>query len=72
MKAFIISASFALLGASAALAQKPLNPVEPGDLRMPEAAANEELNIRAYIELLRSDVKKIQVPDHGRGDAARY
>jgi hypothetical protein len=59
MKTFLITVTFALLGAYAVPAQTPSKAAaRPGGLGKPEGASNEEMNIRAYIELLRTDVKK--------------
>jgi hypothetical protein len=58
MKAILIVAAFALLGA-AAQAQTPSKPgAKAAGLGTSDRASNEDRNIRAYIELLRTDVKK--------------
>jgi len=58
MKRFLI-ATCALLAAAALSAQTPAkSAARPAGLGKTEAASNEETNIRTYIELLRTDVRK--------------
>lgn len=58
MKTILITAVVALCGA-AAQAQTPSKPVAKAvGLGKSEAASNADMNIRAYIELLRTDIKK--------------
>lgn len=58
MKRVLIAVTFALLAAAALPAQTPAKTsLKPAGLGKPEAVSNEETNIRAYIELLRTDVK---------------
>jgi dsDNA-binding SOS-regulon protein len=60
MKTLIIFVAVAVSGAFA-LAQAPSKPlVNPAGLGKSGALSNEELNTRAYIELLRRDVKKLK------------
>jgi len=59
MKTFLISAACLVLAAAALAAQdKPAG--KAAGLGKPGAESNEEMNIRAYIELLRTDVKKFK------------
>ncbi len=58
MKALIVAAALTISGASAsAQAQSASRSAAPG-LGRSQATANEEVNIRAYIELLRTDIRK--------------
>lgn len=58
MNIFTYAAPLALLGASV-WAQTPSKPVaRNASLDKPQTLSSQELNIRAYIELLRTDVKK--------------
>ena len=58
MKTILIAAIIALLGATAE-AQTPAKPAgKAAGLGKSELGSNEDMNIRAYIELLRTDVKK--------------
>ncbi len=59
MRTFVIAATLALLVASAAQAQTQAKPAaNTAGLGKLGAASNEDTNIRAYIELLRTDLKK--------------
>jgi hypothetical protein len=59
MKTFVFAASFALLIASGIPAQTPTKAsAKSASAGGPSTASNEDLNIRAYIELLRTDIKK--------------
>jgi hypothetical protein len=59
MKRMAVSLTCALLVAFALSAQTPAKgPAKSSGLGKSEAASNEDLNIRAYIQLLRSDVRK--------------
>ncbi len=57
MRAFVIVATLAAIAGSS-LAQSPSKQAKVAGLGRPEAVSDEEMNIRAYIELLRTDVKK--------------
>jgi len=57
MKPLVITAVIALFAFSG-MAQPTSKPVKATGLGKADAASNEEMNIRAYIELLRTDVKK--------------
>jgi hypothetical protein len=78
MKKFFIAGICALMvvGATAQTSSKATS--KPAGLGKPEAAVNEETNIRAYIELLRTDVKKAKsevmamVMQLDAGDAAKF
>jgi len=56
MKPLVITLTVALL-AAVAVAQPAAKPASAAGLGRSEATSNEEMNIRAYIELLRKDVK---------------
>ena len=59
MKRVVTAVTYALLAATTLLAQTTAKKtVQSAGLGKPEAASNEETNIRAYIELLRTDVRK--------------
>lgn len=59
MRTLLFAATCALLAASAAPAQTPSKPeAKAAGLGKPAGTQNEDMNIRAYIELLRTDVKK--------------
>ena len=59
MKTFLFTAACVLLAAAAAPAQTSAKVTpHPAGSGKPEAVSNEETNIRAYIELLRTDVRK--------------
>ena len=59
MKNIAKIACCALVAVGTLAAQSPTKPAaKPAGLGKPEASSNEDLNIRAYIQLLRSDVKK--------------
>jgi hypothetical protein len=58
MKTIMIAAAIALFGA-AAHAQTVSKPApKSAGLGKSEAGSNEDMNIRAYIELLRTDIRK--------------
>jgi hypothetical protein len=56
MRTLLLAATLALAGASGAQEQTPSKP----DAGQGQGASNEAKNIRAYIELLRTDVKKFK------------
>ena len=58
MKTSLIAATFALLAATALQSQTGKPASKSAGLGKQEAASKEEMNIRAYIELLRADVRK--------------
>jgi len=59
MKRTLIAAICAVLAAAALQSQAPVKPASKATgLGKPAAVTSEEMNIRAYIELLRTDVKK--------------
>ena len=59
MGILLSTAACALLGAGALVAQAAKKPAaQPAGLGKVETSSNEDLNIRAYIQLLRTDVRK--------------
>lgn len=59
MRRILIAVACAMLAAVALPAQTPAKPsAKPAGLGKAEATSNEDLNIRAYIQLLRTDVRK--------------
>lgn len=59
MTKVLLCATCVLLAVTVLPAQAPVeSTAKPAGLGKPEGISNEELNIRAYIELLRTDVKK--------------
>jgi hypothetical protein len=59
MKRYLTIAACTLLAATALFAQSPAKSTsKQAGLGKATAASNEEANIRAYIELLRTDLKK--------------
>jgi hypothetical protein len=57
MKKLLIAGGFALLSACFLPAQTPATPMKSTSAGSADAKSNEEMNIRAYIELLRTDVR---------------
>lgn len=59
MRRILSTVACSLLAATTLLAQTPNKPAtQPAGLGKAEATSNEDLNIRAYIQLLRTDVRK--------------
>jgi hypothetical protein len=58
MKAMMFAAALTIWGASAPAQTQSANRTASAGLGRQQAGANEELNIRAYIELLRTDIRK--------------
>ena len=58
MKALMIAAALAIAGGSAFAQAQSASRSGAAGLGQPKQAANEEMNIRAYIELLRTDIRK--------------
>ncbi|HTS65822.1 MAG TPA: hypothetical protein VMH28_27560 [Candidatus Acidoferrales bacterium] len=79
MKTLVITFAGALLAASALCAQPPAKkPATGAGLGKTDAASNQEMNLRAYIELLRTDVRKAKtqvigdVMQFDADDAAKF
>ena len=58
MKSFVIAATFALVSCCFLSAQAPPKATKPASVTQPKALSNADMNLRAYIELLRTDVRK--------------